>query len=246
MSTPTKASTASTSTVTFDIGGTNFTVATSTIEQHPESMLATMISGRWAIEGSEVDQSFDVINEKPLFIDRNPNRFGFVLDFLRDGKVNLPHTTTAEEMAIDFDYLNIDVPEEAIAFHPLPAPLVVSNLVSRFKDLEDKVKESGISYCSALATHAATRVAHLILKQHYVELAEAIREGKTGTITYKIHDLLKVRKESQDAELIRLNDAVRKDGFSKHVEETLESFGIRSTISSGYYSSCYSLTIKLI
>lgn len=138
-----------------------------------------MISGRWAIEGSEVDQSFDVINEKPLFIDRNPNRFGFVLDFLRDGKVNLPHTTTAEEMAIDFDYLNIDVPKEAIAFHPLPASLVVS----------------------------------------------------------------KVCKDSQDAEFIRLKDAVGKDGFLKHVEETLESFGIRSTISSGYYSW---LNIKLI
>ena len=211
-------------------------------------MLATMISGRWGIEGSEVDQSFNVINGKPLFIDRNPNRFGFVLDFLRDGMVNLPHTTTVEEMAIDFDYLNIDVPEEAIAFHPLPASLVVSNLASRFKDLEDKVKESRISYCSALATHAATRVAHLILKQHYVELAEAIREGKTGKFTYQIYDLLEVRYDSKDAEYIRLKNEVRKDGFTKHIEEMLESFGIRSTIGySGHRSESGSaLIVKLI
>ena len=57
-------------TVTFDVGGTHFNVAQSTIQQFPESMLTTMILDRW--EDIQHDGSIDVnpLKVNPIFIER--------------------------------------------------------------------------------------------------------------------------------------------------------------------------------
>ena len=163
-------------TVTFDVGGTHFKVAQSTVQQFPESMLAVVISDRWE------DRSIDVnpLESKPLFIDRNPIRFGFVLDFLRDGEVHLPHTTTVEEMMLEMDYFNIKVRENAITFHPLPGFALLSDLVGKHGALQArlKVRESEIHSLNLL--HSAEMVASKLLQQHYGEIVEDIRGKRTG------------------------------------------------------------------
>lgn len=66
-------------TVKFDVGGCHFEVSSGLIEQHPESVIARMISDTWH---SNPDRT--------IFIDRDGNTFAQVLNYLRDGNIVLP------------------------------------------------------------------------------------------------------------------------------------------------------------
>jgi BTB/POZ domain len=90
--------------VTFDVGGTSYRVSRSTIESFPESMLARLVSETW----NEQD------NDTPIFIDRNGSRFELVLDYLRDGTVDVPISMSRRSLLIDFDYYGIQVEPKTI------------------------------------------------------------------------------------------------------------------------------------
>ena len=64
--------------VEFDVGGQQFKVARSTIMKFPDTMLGALLE-RWDTDS------------KPVFIDRDPHRFRYILDFYRDGAIVLPH-----------------------------------------------------------------------------------------------------------------------------------------------------------
>jgi len=61
--------------VTFDVGGTLFKVLAQTIVAHPSTLLASMLD------------DISVNPEKPVFVDANPERFGFILDWYRYGEM---------------------------------------------------------------------------------------------------------------------------------------------------------------
>lgn len=65
--------------VRLDVGGTVYTTSTQTLRRYPNSLLATMFSGRHDVQ-SEPDGSY--------FIDRDGEHFRFVLNFLRDGALD--------------------------------------------------------------------------------------------------------------------------------------------------------------
>lgn len=65
-------------TANFNVGGTVFEVAVSTIESQPEGLLAKMIDGRFPCGKDE---------SGAYFIDRSPRFFDIVLDVHRDSKV---------------------------------------------------------------------------------------------------------------------------------------------------------------
>jgi len=90
-----------TATVTFNVGGTTFEVATSLIEQHGTTMLARLVSDTW----QGVKDSDKASN---LFIDRDGNRFAYVLDFLRYGHVTLPYHISRELFLLDLDFFGIE------------------------------------------------------------------------------------------------------------------------------------------
>jgi hypothetical protein len=93
-------------TVQFDVGGKVFRVARSLIEQHDQTMLARLVSERWQTQcGGKKDGR----ETKPIFIDRNGDNFGFVLDYLRYGKVNLPCLVPKENFLRDLDYFGVAV-----------------------------------------------------------------------------------------------------------------------------------------
>ena len=73
------------STVKLNVGGQHFTTSVQTLTKDPNSMLASMFSGRFDMKPSE-DGSF--------FIDRDGTHFRFILNFLRTGKLTLPEGAT--------------------------------------------------------------------------------------------------------------------------------------------------------
>ena len=91
-------------TVRFDVGGTIYKVSRSLLKQHSNTMLTRMVSETWLGE-EENNEGKD----EPLFIDRDGERFRYVLDFMRDGpKVSLPVTVSKEGFLRDLDYFCFD------------------------------------------------------------------------------------------------------------------------------------------
>jgi hypothetical protein len=64
-----------------NVGGVRYDASRATLTKVPESMLAAMF-------GRRVDMLQSDPEDGSIFIDRNGERFGLILDFLRDGDVS--------------------------------------------------------------------------------------------------------------------------------------------------------------
>ena len=71
--------------VKLNVGGQHFTTSVQTLKKDPNSMLATLFSGKFEMKPSE-DGSF--------FIDRDGTYFRFILNYLRSGELILPDSAT--------------------------------------------------------------------------------------------------------------------------------------------------------
>lgn len=91
------------STIRLNVGGTSYEVSRSTIEKYPDTMLARMVSEAWSSDdGSDKDK-------KALFIDRDGERFRYVLDYMRDGSdVSLPVLVSKEGFLKDLEYFGFE------------------------------------------------------------------------------------------------------------------------------------------
>ena len=67
--------------VKLDVGGHVFTTTISTLTKYEDSMLAHMFSGLFTIQKDE---------QGCIFIDRDGSHFRYILNYLRDGRVDLP------------------------------------------------------------------------------------------------------------------------------------------------------------
>lgn len=133
-------------TVLFDVGGTIYRVAKSLLDKYPETILAKMASKTWcqvqavtatttgenctdganekdsadSETGTKVECSNKNRNRKdedqPMFIERDRDRFQYILDYMRDRRVMIPSNgrLTKESMMAEFQYYGFDVPESAI------------------------------------------------------------------------------------------------------------------------------------
>jgi hypothetical protein len=86
--------------VSFNVGGRVFQVARGTLEHFPNTMLARMADKRW-------DHSKHTPSDT-LYIDRNGDRFQYVLDWMRDGEVHLPVTESYVAINKELDYYGFD------------------------------------------------------------------------------------------------------------------------------------------
>ncbi|KAJ1483537.1 BTB/POZ protein [Baffinella frigidus] len=86
-------------TAKFNVGGTVFEVAVSTIQSRPEGLLAKMTDGRFEC-GKDESGAF--------FVDRNPQFFNIVLDVLRDNKVYpLSPGVTRERVLAELEFYGL-------------------------------------------------------------------------------------------------------------------------------------------
>jgi hypothetical protein len=113
--------------VTLNVGGTHFQVDRSSLLKHPDSMLARLVSDTWmqhrgADETPEDSNTTETtgIGENPkkgfenddgIFIDRDGDKFKYVLSFLDNGKVELPKTVSKAMFLKDLDYFGIPATE---------------------------------------------------------------------------------------------------------------------------------------
>jgi BTB/POZ domain len=87
----------STNTVTFNVGGKLFEVGRPLLEKYHETMMLRVLS----------EMKVDEETTDPIFIDRDSTRFGYVLDYMRDGKVTLPITISKDCFVSDLNYFGI-------------------------------------------------------------------------------------------------------------------------------------------
>ena len=90
-------------TVKFNVGGKHFEVSRDLIEQHPDTMLAKLVSETWESEP-----------ENALFIDRDGDKFAHVLDYLRYGSIELPATIPRSMFERELDYYGIISAKDSI------------------------------------------------------------------------------------------------------------------------------------
>ena len=91
-------------TVQFNVGGKLFEVSRDLIDQNPETMLAKLISETWEKEP-----------DKPIFIDRDQDMFSHVLNYLRYGSFELPHSIPRSMFDRELDYFGIGAPESSVS-----------------------------------------------------------------------------------------------------------------------------------
>ena len=172
-------------TVILDIGGIHYKTSLTTINNYPNSMLAKIVSDRWNpnSEGSN----------KPIFIDRNGQRFKYVLDYLRDGKVNLPVGENVETFRTELEYFGIDIHPDSITSDD---DLEMVSLKSRFRNhmkiLDDKIEACEMSYVTHMIAKDVVRKAVELQSQNYLESSS--ESDISSEIVYKWtgckHDLV--------------------------------------------------------
>jgi hypothetical protein len=111
-------------TIRFIVGGKLYEVSRSSlIEQQHDTMLTRLVSETWQNEES---------SNEAIFIDRDGERFAFVLDYLRYGQVQLPATMSKDALMKDMDYYGILADGGKI---------LVSNYgIARLKELNQELK----------------------------------------------------------------------------------------------------------
>ena len=89
----------------FNIGGQRYEVSRSLLEEYPNTLLTTSASERWQKN-----------EDAEIFIERNGLRFQYVLDYLRDGTVDLPPTESRNAVLKELEYYGVtDIDEEVIS-----------------------------------------------------------------------------------------------------------------------------------
>ena len=130
---------ATSASVHFNVGGTPYQVSRSLLEQHADTMLARMASEIW--------QGEDPPPEEAMFVERDGGRFGYVLDFMRDGQVSLPAKGKITEESLlkeltYFGFLNVDPSVITTEFHYLDIPRYMALITQEYnEELANKTKQ---------------------------------------------------------------------------------------------------------
>ncbi|CAB9500846.1 POZ domain-containing protein KCTD8 [Seminavis robusta] len=182
---------ATTETVKLNVGGTQFVVSRSLIEQHSTTMLARLVSDTWQKDP-----------KKEIFIDRDGETFRFVIQFMRDSKVSLPMSKVSKTSLLDelryFGFQNVD------------SNAINASCVSR--ELVDQIRLNNESH--------ETRKTELSLKLCYEVLAhlaytECCKSGRFGPVAID-HSLPRPKISTWNAEMF--NEALAKYGIQGKLE----------------------------
>eukprot|EP00523_Entomoneis_sp_CCMP467_P010295 CAMPEP_0168739602 /NCGR_PEP_ID=MMETSP0724-20121128/11548_1 /TAXON_ID=265536 /ORGANISM="Amphiprora sp., Strain CCMP467" /LENGTH=235 /DNA_ID=CAMNT_0008787011 /DNA_START=34 /DNA_END=741 /DNA_ORIENTATION=+ len=158
------------STVKFNVGGKVYEVSCSLLNRYPDTMLARMASDTW--NGHDDDDATTTNNHnrkkrsadgetKPLFIERDGERFQFVLDYLRDGKILLPTTKVSPDAILaELDYFGLDnVSLDAISVRGRWSCLAMLQKMERRHQLVDACLQlARLGYATFQAENNAARI----------------------------------------------------------------------------------------
>lgn len=110
-------------TVTFDVGGRLHRVTESLLRSQHRNCLLGQLAARAQRDG----------NNDPIFIDRDGDLFVYVLNFLRDGEVDLPMSVPMNAFMAEIRYYRIDYKWRSIRQFGAPSPTL--DALSAISDL---------------------------------------------------------------------------------------------------------------
>jgi hypothetical protein len=128
-------------TVVFNVGGKKYEVSRSLLDEHPDTMLARMVSEMWLPEADR---------DKELFVERDSERFLFVLDFMRDNAVTVPflsntnNNITKQSILKELTYFgfqNVDENAISVEFNPFDAPRCLAAITKDHEEEFDTMKK---------------------------------------------------------------------------------------------------------
>ena len=134
-------------TVTFDVGGKVFKTARSLFLQHEDTMIARLVSDTWQADPN-----------KPVFIDRNGDTFGYFLDYLRYGSITLPIAVSKDMFLRDLDFYGILPRKGTVKTSSESWAVQVKDYHDKMKNLEKERKNlEDINDIDLLANHCASQ-----------------------------------------------------------------------------------------
>lgn len=211
-----------TDTVQFNIGGTPYKVSRSILESHPNTMLAKSATVQWQEDP-----------EAEIFIERNGNRFQYVLDYMRDGKVVLPVTESKESLLADLEYYGVEADESEVSDTSTKQAICLESFGEALRDLNVMTVSEGLDYrCSKYAFDIITTY---MLK--VVDLKGAVTLSRGDG---KIMRLYFTKKDQTD-NLLELCKMGRHADVLEKANLRLSSVGLQVT---GFHSNPNNYTIN--
>jgi hypothetical protein len=145
-----------TDTAQFNIGGKPYKVSRSLLESHPNTMLANIASEKWQEDP-----------EAEIFIERNGNRFQYVLDYMRDGKVVLPVTESKESVLAELKYFGVEANKSEVSDTSAKRADCVKSYSTVIQDLKDKIEKDHMDYrCARYALDIITTYTDKVVNVH--------------------------------------------------------------------------------
>lgn len=170
-------------TITYDVGGKLYRVSTSLVDRFPNTILS--------------QARFDKVVEHsnlPIYIERNGERFQYVLDYMREGTVQLPSSVNKEAVLNDLKYLGFDSCPDSIQ-----APEVQSEFPTSFfiqmenrQVMQAEILQKLINEISSFKNNCSFDYAD-ITNRLYVTFRQHLREDRMALLVYQC----KVRKENR-------------------------------------------------
>ena len=200
---------ATSASVHFNVGGTPYQVSRSLLEQHADTMLARMASETWQGEDPP---------EEAMFVERDGGRFGYVLDFMRDGQVSLPAKGKITEESLlkeltYFGFLNVDPSVITTEFHYLDIPRYMALITQEYnEELANKIKQRdalNLNITCTTVAHACC-IRYMTTGNLHVRFDTTIGEG-SGSLDYAV--VTAVQGRSLEHWIEALNKSLAKYGL---------------------------------
>lgn len=220
-------------TVRFNVGGTNYQVSRSLLEQYPNTMLFRMVSDTWL----DVTNIYDGAEKEPIFIDRDGERFRYILDYMRDGQqVNLPEYVSKGGLVKDIEYFGF----ENVDTNTIKQPPSVSMYAKSRKEME--TKEANLS----TLLECSTLVHYCFLRWRFSgELVIPIGcDHKVGEFSNEKHQIYETPGKKK--ELAQIAESVRCEAHKREFfNECLKDLGLKFiNIGVGHTSKCLIVTLN--
>ena len=124
-------------TIKFNVGGVMYEVSQSLLSHFPNTMIARAASETWNKSGKNNNNGTNV----PIFMDRNGERFAYILDYMRDNKITLPlQNITREGIIDDLNYYGFDNVETIPITSTIPGPGTLNHTKLILNSYNEKLK----------------------------------------------------------------------------------------------------------
>ena len=138
----------SSKTIKFNVGGSKYEISQALLDRYPSCMLSKICSKTWVQADAETATVKEAAEE--IFIDRNGERFQYVLDYMRDSRVELPLSIPRTQFVADMEYFSLDYKEDSITLNPANARELFHSLTCYRDYFSSKSEEIEAGYKSSL------------------------------------------------------------------------------------------------